>query len=130
MPERVIVFCTMAYQNFVVTEPLTQTTPFLRYCSHPELQEKAMPFQEDCSRLGAPNELTGAAQLVSGHCRDHAIPMLAYVCVTDSPRPDRQTLRQFLMALEVAPTLKSFICREEDVFSLMPPVHSDTPLYV
>jgi hypothetical protein len=22
-----------------------------------------MPFQEDCSRLGAPNELTGAAQL-------------------------------------------------------------------
>jgi hypothetical protein len=64
-----------------------------------------MPFQEDCSRLGAPNELTGAAQLVSGHCRDHAIPMLAYVCVTDSPRPDRQTLRQFLMALEVAPTL-------------------------
>jgi hypothetical protein len=63
VPERVIVFCTMAYQNFVVTEPLTQTTPFLRYCSHPELQEKAMPFQEDCSRLGAPNELTGAAQL-------------------------------------------------------------------
>ena len=63
MPERVIVFCVMAYQNFIVTEPLTQTTPFLRYCCHPESHDKALSLQEVCSRLDAPNELTGAAQL-------------------------------------------------------------------
>lgn len=43
--------------------------------------------------------------VVVSYCQDHCIPVRVYVCVTDSPRPDRQTMRRFLSAFRATPQL-------------------------
>ena len=63
VPGRVLVFCTMAYQYFRVTDPLSETTPFLRLCCYPDSVKEFQRTREVCPRLEAPNELTGASGL-------------------------------------------------------------------
>ncbi|XP_062510221.1 proteasome assembly chaperone 1-like [Corticium candelabrum] len=130
VPGRVLVFCTMAYQYFRVTDPLSETTPFLRLCCYPDSVKEFQRTREVCPRLEAPNELTGASGLVVSYCQHHSVPLKVYVCVTDSPRPDRQTMRRFLSAYRATPQLNSFAATEQDVFKQLPNVESDTPMYI